>query len=103
MKNISLVFASETLAREGCYELAKLHFHQNDRDLMGRELRFFDDLIDRLVTSAKCFQNSVFLGAEVYKVFDWSRFVAFCGGKVEMGEILEDLRSVGNEDGSFSD
>ena len=84
MKNISLVFASETLAREGRYELAKLHFHQNDRDLMGRELRFFDDLIDRLVTSAKCFQNSVFLGAEVYEIFDWPRFFVFWSGKVEM-------------------
>ena len=55
MQNSLLVFACEALAREGYYELAKLHFHQNDRDLMGRELRFLDDFIDRLVAPAKRF------------------------------------------------
>jgi hypothetical protein len=55
VQNSLLVFACEALAREGYYELAKLHFHQNDRDLMGRELRFLDDFIDRLVAPAKRF------------------------------------------------
>lgn len=60
------------------------------------------DFVDGLVVAIEGFEDGVFFVAQIKVGFKGARFLVFRGGESEVGEVVEDLGSVGDEGGSVT-